>query len=276
MNIKLWIEKTVKKLSYCDNPKYEAELLLMHVTQCSPIDIFILNNIKISDIKLKCLTNLVHRRSLGEPMAYLTGEKEFWSLSLRVSYDTLIPRPDTEILVEKTIEKISNPYSSILDLGTGCGAIALALANTCPTWSITGIDNSKQALKIAKFNALKLKLHNIYFFYSNWFSHIYKKFDIIVSNPPYISINEIKNLKRDILFEPINALFSDKNGFADIELIIKTSFQYLLYNGWLLIEHGWKQKSIIQYLFQKYKFSDIQSYKDYGGNDRVTIGKKVK
>ncbi|CAL4320170.1 peptide chain release factor N(5)-glutamine methyltransferase [Buchnera aphidicola] len=276
MNIQKWIQKTSEKLSLCDNPKYEAEILLIYTSQHTYSDILTFNHIKMSAMQLKNLKNLVYRRSLGEPMAYLKGEKEFWSLSLRVSYDTLIPRPETEILVEQVLLKAQDKFSSILDLGTGSGNIALALASACKHFRITGIDNSKKALKIAKYNAVNLKLYNICFFYSDWFSCVKKKFHIIVSNPPYISIDESFLLKKDIFFEPFNALFSKNNGLADIEHIIKNSFHYLLYKGWLLVEHGWKQKLIIQHFFKKYNFHNITSHKDYGGNDRVTIGQKIK
>lgn len=276
MNIQKWIQKTAEKLSFCDNPKYEAEILLTYVSQYTRSHLLTSDYITVSKIQFQYLQDLVYRRSLGEPVAYLKGEKEFWSLSLSVSYDTLIPRPDTEILVEQVLLKASNKCSSILDLGTGCGNIALALASTCKNFKIMGVDNSKEALKIAQLNAKKLKFSNISFFYSNWFSHVRKKFNIIVSNPPYIGIDEISFLKKDIFFEPFNALFSHNNGLADIEYIIKNSFHYLFYEGWLLIEHGWQQKLKIQYFFKQYNFHNITSYKDYGGRDRVTIGQKIK
>lgn len=275
MNIQKWLKKTIKKLSNIENSKYEAEFLLSYVSKCTRSYIISSDIIQLSSIQMKHLNNLIYRRSLGEPIAYITGEKEFWSLSLNVSYDTLIPRPDTEILVEQALLKISKKFALILDLGTGCGAIALALGSICSTWSIIGIDKSKKAIKIAKLNALKLNLKNVSFFYSNWFSHINKKFDIIISNPPYVSKEEIKYLKKDILFEPFDAIVSDNNGFLDIELIIKKSSDYLFLGGWLLIEHGYQQKLKVQSFFKKYNFFEIQSYQDYGGNDRITMGRKM-
>ncbi|QCI22433.1 peptide chain release factor N(5)-glutamine methyltransferase, partial [Buchnera aphidicola] len=227
MNIKKWLNKSIKKLSFLDNPKYESELLLSYVSGCTRSFILTSDKIKLNRKQYKYLNYLVFRRSLGEPMAYITKEKEFWSLSLRVSYDTLIPRPDTEILVEQVISKIKDKYTSILDLGTGSGAIALALASMCHDWNIIGIDKSRKALKIARINAYKLNLKNVSFFFSDWFSHIYKKFDIIVSNPPYISKQEIRYLKKDIFFEPFEALISNNNGLLDIEHIIKKSNNYL-------------------------------------------------
>ncbi|QCI19750.1 MAG: peptide chain release factor N(5)-glutamine methyltransferase [Buchnera aphidicola (Brevicoryne brassicae)] len=274
MNIKNWLKKSIKILSYLDNPKYESEFLLSYVSGYPRSFILTSDKIKLSQKQYKHLNSLIYRRSLGEPMAYITKEKEFWSLSLYVSYDTLIPRPDTEVLVEQVISRITQKSASILDLGTGSGAIALALASTCSSWNIIGIDKSNKALEIARMNALKLNLRNVYFFFSDWFSHINKKFNIIVSNPPYISIKELKFLKKDIFFEPFDALISKNNGLSDIENIIKKASNYLFSEGWLLIEHGWRQKLKVQSLFKKYNFFNIKSYKDYGGNDRVTIGQK--
>ncbi|QCI21488.1 peptide chain release factor N(5)-glutamine methyltransferase [Buchnera aphidicola (Hyadaphis tataricae)] len=274
MNIKNWLNNAIKILSNVDEPKYECELLLSYVLGCARSFICVSENIKISKHQYNYLNFLIHRRSLGEPIAYIFKEKEFWSLSLTVSYDTLIPRPDTEILVEQAISKINSTHSSILDLGTGCGAISLALASTCSTWMINGIDKSEKALKIARINASKLNVKNVSFFFSDWFSSVNKKFNIIVSNPPYVSKKEFFFLKKDIFFEPFTSIISKKNGISDIQNIIKTAQKYLFSKGWLLIEHGSKQKIQVQKLFKRYNYVSITSYKDYGGNDRVTIGQK--
>ncbi|WAI11935.1 MAG: peptide chain release factor N(5)-glutamine methyltransferase [Buchnera aphidicola (Macrosiphum albifrons)] len=274
MNIKKWLKKSIKRLSSVDNPKYEAEFLLSYVSKCTRSFIISSDDIELTQKQYEYLNYLIYRRSLGEPIAYITKEKEFWSLSLCVSYDTLIPRPDTEILVEQVLSKIKSNSVLILDLGTGCGAISLALASMCSDWNIIGIDKSEKALTIARINANKLNIKNVTFFCSNWFSNINQKFNIIVSNPPYISNKEIIFFKKDIFFEPFDALISGNNGLSDIKNIVKNAENYLFRGGWLLIEHGWKQKLQVQYLFRKYNFVEIESYKDYGGNDRVTIGKK--
>ncbi|WP_343154404.1 peptide chain release factor N(5)-glutamine methyltransferase [Buchnera aphidicola (Aphis aurantii)] len=274
MKIYEWLEKTIKIFSHFDSPKYEAEILLSHVLKCSRSWMIAFDQVEINKLNQKTLKDLVDRRSKGEPMAYVLGKKDFWSLSLHVSQDTLIPRPDTEILVEKVLSQVNKNHKYILDLGTGCGAIGLALASVCSNFHITAVDNSDKAIKIAKANAIELNLNNIIFYYSDWFSHINRKFHIIVSNPPYISLKEMQFFKKNLIFEPINALVSKNNGLKDIELIIKEAKNYLFYKGWLFIEHGWKQKSSVQFLFEKYNFFNIKSYKDYGGNDRVTIGQK--
>ncbi|QCI24268.1 peptide chain release factor N(5)-glutamine methyltransferase [Buchnera aphidicola (Muscaphis stroyani)] len=273
MNIREWLNQTASKFYFIKNFQNESEILLSHVLKKNRIWIIVNDDFELDKRVIKYLDDLIFRRSLGEPIAYLTGKKEFWSLSLSVSCDTLIPRPDTEILVEQVLSKINKNCLNILDLGTGCGAIALALASVCSTLNIVGVDKSKKAIQIAKLNAFKLNLKHVSFFYSDWFSNIKKKFHIIISNPPYISFKEIKLLKKDIFFEPHKALFSSNNGLSDIEFIIKKSCNYLLKEGWLLIEHGWTQKLHVQHFFKKYNFIDIQSYKDYGGNDRVTAGK---
>ncbi|ALD15135.1 SAM-dependent methyltransferase [Buchnera aphidicola (Aphis glycines)] len=274
MKIYQWLTRTIKIFSHFEYPRFEAEILLSHVLKRSRSWIMAFDQEELNQLNQKILKNLVNRRWMGEPMAYILGKKDFWSLSLRVSPDTLIPRPDTEILIEKVLSKIDSNQIRILDLGTGCGNIALSLASVCSNFQITAVDNSNKAIKIAKTNALELSLKNVIFFYSDWFSHINKKFNIIVSNPPYISLKEMKIFQKNLVFEPVNALLSKNNGLQDIELIIKKSMNYLFYKGWLFIEHGWTQKLQVQYLFKKYNFFNIQSYKDYGGNDRVTIGQK--
>lgn len=275
MNIQHWINNSIKKLYFSDNPRYEARLLLSHVTKCTYTFIVQLDNIFLTNKQYQYLNNLIDRRSLGEPIAYIIEEKEFWSLSLYVSYDTLIPRPDTEILVEKALSKIYNHACDILDLGTGSGAIALALASTCTNCRIIGVDKSDKSLEVAKINASKFNLTNVVFYHSDWFSNINQKFNIIISNPPYISAKEIQSLQQDILFEPLDALIANEDGLSEIKNIIKMARYYLFFGGWLLIEHSWKQKLAVQDLFKKYNFSEVQSYQDYGGNDRVTIGKNI-
>lgn len=274
MKIKKWLEESIQKLSCVDYPKYEAEFLLSYVSKCTRSFIISSDDINLTQKQYQYLNDLIDRRSLGEPIAYIIEEKEFWSLSLCVSYDTLIPRPDTEILVEQVLNKIKKSDALILDLGVGCGAISLALASVCADWNIIGVDKSEKALAIAEINKMKLNFKNVSFFLSDWFSNVNQKFNIIVSNPPYISENEIRFFKKDIFFEPFEALISRNNGLLDIENIIKKAQHYLFCGGWLLIEHGWKQKLQVQYLFKKYNFFEIQTYLDYGGNDRVTVGKK--
>ncbi len=188
----------------------------------------------------------------------------------------LIPRVDTEIIIEQVLKKINNFSLKILDLGTGSGAIAIALSYECPKCYVIGIDNNFFSLMVAKKNALSLKLLNIFFLYSNWFSELHKKkFHIIVSNPPYLSFLDFKKLYSNLLYEPYFSLVSGNSGLEHIKYIIKQSPKFLYNNGWLFLEHDYKQTKIIQYFFKKYNFFSIKSYRDYNGYYRVTCGKYV-
>ncbi|WP_226856622.1 HemK/PrmC family methyltransferase [Buchnera aphidicola] len=164
MKIYQWLQKTIKIFSNFEYPRYEAEILLSHVLKRSRSWIIAFDETELNQFNQNQLKNFVNRRLSGEPMAYILGKKDFWSLSLRVSPDTLIPRPDTEILVETVLSKINKNQRYILDLGTGCGAIALALGSICSNFNITAVDNSNKAIKIAKINAIELSLNNIFFF----------------------------------------------------------------------------------------------------------------
>ncbi|WP_343152999.1 peptide chain release factor N(5)-glutamine methyltransferase [Buchnera aphidicola] len=219
---------------------------------------------------------MLNRRILCEPIAYLIKKKEFWSLPLTVSPFTFIPRPETEILIE-IIQSMFNNNSKfqILDLGTGSGAVALSLASILPNSYIIGVDNSHEAIKIAKINAEKLLIKNVFFKFSNWFSSLKNiSFNIIVSNPPYIDVEDFQNLESDIFFEPYSALVSSEKGYFDIKNIIQNSQKHLLNEGWLLIEHGSTQKKFINEFMKFNNFKNVHSYKDYQGFYRVTIGQK--
>ncbi len=212
-------------------------------------------------------------RSQGMPVAYIIGQKDFWSFTLEVTPDTLIPRPETEHLVEYALEKIPlTDKCQILDLGTGSGAIALAIASERHNAQLLATDFSQQTLKIAKKNAQALKLNNISFCQSSWFKNIpQQQFDIIVSNPPYIAENDPDleaNVRR---YEPAAALLSGSNGLADISEIIEQSQAYLKPGGWLLFEHGYKQAEAVQALFQSSKFIHISTLNDLNHLPRVTL-----
>lgn len=215
------------------------------------------------------------RRLQGEPMAYILGYREFFGLELMVTADTLIPRPDTETLVEAALAKLSqHANKAILDLGTGTGAIALAIAKHRKNTDVTAVDASAAALEIAKNNAHRLNIANVQFQASNWFDALeHQRFDIIVSNPPYIEQNNIHLKQGDLRFEPLSALASGVDGLDDIRHIISNCLVYLNPQGWLMLEHGYNQAEAVTDLMADIGLVDITSIQDLGGNDRVTIGK---
>ncbi|VFP79128.1 peptide chain release factor N(5)-glutamine methyltransferase [Buchnera aphidicola] len=272
MNVIEWLSCAEKKLFNSKTSKLDSKLLLCFVLKYSKKELFYNKKKKIKKNDLLVLNNLLYRRVLKEPIAYLIKKKEFWSLSFFVSPFVLIPRPDTEILVEQVLLKISSKTNTILDLGTGCGAIALSLASKHSKCNIIGVDNSLNALKVARYNSKKLNIKNVDFIYSNWFSHVpLRKFHIIVCNPPYLSIKDFYN-SSDLFFEPYSALVSGKNGIECIKYIIRNSFHYFVSEGWLYIEHCYKQAKIVKKLFKNNFFIKISSIKDYSNRNRVTFG----
>ncbi|QCI23199.1 peptide chain release factor N(5)-glutamine methyltransferase [Buchnera aphidicola] len=277
MNIEYWLNIAYIKLQSIGNisARLDSEVLLSYVLNKDISWLMCYGCYKLNSKDLKLANSLLMRRMCGEPIAYLVGKKEFWSLSLLVSNATLIPRSDTEILVEQTLMRVEkDSKKKILDLGTGCGCVALALASERETCCIIGVDCMQESLKIAKRNAKVLHLNNVIFFHSFWFSSVNEIFDVIVSNPPYVSLNEITSLDKSLSFEPLIALISTNNGLGSIKYIIKHSKKYLNDMGWLLIEHGWTQKISVQKLFKKYHFFNVMTYKDYSRNDRITVGQK--
>ena len=218
---------------------------------------------------------LLNRRIAGEPMAYIMGSREFYGLDLLVTPDTLIPRPDTETLVDAALAKIlDNPNQSILDLGTGTGAIALAVAKHRPKVYVVAVDASAAALEVAKKNAASLAITNVRLMLSDWFDALAgERFDLIVSNPPYIEQNDVHLTQGDVRFEPISALTSGADGLDDIRHIVADCLIYLKPQGWLLIEHGYNQADLVADLMAEAGLVSIQTIKDFGGNNRVTIAK---
>ncbi|HSI44436.1 MAG TPA: peptide chain release factor N(5)-glutamine methyltransferase [Methylotenera sp.] len=217
----------------------------------------------------------VLRRLRGEPIAYILGYREFYGMELIVTPATLIPRPDTETLVEAALAKLSKDKPHlVLDLGTGSGAIALAIAKNRPKTNLIATDASTAVLEIAKKNALHLKIPNVRFQKIDWFDGIQQeRFDIIVSNPPYIEENDAHLKQGDLRFEPISALASGTDGLDDIRNIIADCLIYLKPQGWLMLEHGYQQAEAVADLMADIGLVDIATLQDLGGNDRVTIGK---
>jgi release factor glutamine methyltransferase len=273
MTYQSWLRQAVARLSASDSPKRDAEILLSFVTGKNRTFLLAFAETALSADELAAAEDLLQRRALGEPIAYLTGIREFWSLPLQVSPATLIPRPDTERLVELALERLSDRPAEVLDLGTGTGAIALAIASEKPQCRVTGVDVRQDAVELANVNRLKLNINNVNFLHSDWFSALKgRRFDIIVSNPPYIDPADPHLNQGDVRFEPKSALAADNQGLADIMLIADQSRNYLNDGGWLIIEHGWQQGEAVRKIFNNYSFRSIITEKDYGGNERVTLG----
>ncbi len=236
--------------------------------------IFAHQDFELSEHGVQQLNQWLDQLVEGRPLAYITGQQLFWDLDLLVDHNTLIPRADTETVIELTMKLLADtPPGNILDLGTGSGALALALAKEFPGAHVTGIDQSLPALMIAKQNAERNQITNVQFIASDWFSNLDdEKYDLIVSNPPYIAADDehLNNLK----YEPTAALVSGQNGLADITRITEQAADYLTEHGLLVFEHGWQQKNSVQNIMNAAGFCNVASTKDLAGIDRVTYGYK--
>ena len=263
--------KQILKAAAIDTASLDANLLLSHVTSLSKVMLIAHDEDELSKEQEDKFFSLINKRKSGYPIAYILGYKEFFGLRLKVTEDTLIPRPDTETLVEKALA--FNPQGKVLDLGTGTGAIILALKSELKaSIDAYAVDLSKKALEVASFNSQKLNLP-VTFIQSNWFSKLGDlKFSMIVSNPPYIQKNDIHLTQTSLPFEPIQALTSDDDGLLDIKLICKEAKKHLENGAPLLIEHGFNQGEKVRAIFTEQGYKNVATIKDLGGNDRVTFG----
>jgi release factor glutamine methyltransferase len=262
--------------------KFEAQLLLLHALNKDRAWLIAHENTAVQNNVNEAFQTLLNRRLNGEPIAYILGYREFYGLHLKVTPDTLIPRPDTETLVEAALAKTSlrtlhsqdsHQQISILDLGTGTGAIALAIGKSCPQANIIAIDVNQATLNVATENAKSLNISNVQFILSDWLSALSdEKFDLIVSNPPYIEAEDTHLQQGDLRFEPLSALASGCDGLDDIRQIIDRAPQYLNTDGWLMLEHGYNQAEPVATLLKQAGFNKISHVLDLGGIKRVTIG----
>ncbi|AGR59058.1 MAG TPA: peptide chain release factor N(5)-glutamine methyltransferase [Salmonella bongori] len=276
MDFQHWLREAVNQLRDSDSPRRDAEILLEYVTGKGRTYIMAFGETPLTDAQQQQLEALLQRRKQGEPVAHLTGVREFWSLPLFVSPATLIPRPDTECLVEQALARLPAKKCHILDLGTGTGAIALALASERPDCDVTAVDRMPDAVALARRNAEHLAIRNVRILQSYWFSALPgQRFDMIVSNPPYIDAQDPHLAEGDVRFEPLSALVADANGMADIIHIIDHARQVLTPGGYLLLEHGWQQGDAVRAAFQQAGYSDVETCRDYGGNERVTCGRST-
>lgn len=255
--------------------RFEAQLLLQHLLNVNRAWLIAHENDRLSNEVQANFEQLTKRRADGEPIAYILGSREFYGLNLTVTPATLIPRPDTEILVDAALNKIpADTTLQILDLGTGTGAIALAIAQQRPQTQVTAVDASQAALEVAISNSQQLHISNIHFLLSDWFNNLKDTlFDVIVSNPPYIENSDVHLTQGDLRFEPTSALASGADGLDDIRRIIDSCLVHLKPQGWLMLEHGYNQAAAVKDLMTQTGLVNLETFKDLGGNDRVTIGK---
>jgi len=217
----------------------------------------------------------VQRRRKGEPVAYILGQQGFWNIDLEVATHTLIPRPETEMLVETALELLPGPIAHrLLDLGTGTGAIALSLAKERAQWNITAVDRVDEAVELAERNRQRLHLDNARVLSSHWFSAVEgERFDLILSNPPYIASNDPHLDEGDVRFEPSSALVSGTDGLDDLRVIVSQAPAHLQAGGWLLLEHGYDQGPAVRELLVQHGFEQIQTRRDLGDHERITFGR---
>ncbi|MDR0277041.1 MAG: peptide chain release factor N(5)-glutamine methyltransferase [Paucimonas sp.] len=216
----------------------------------------------------------LQRRRAGEPVAYILGQQGFWNLDLEVAPHTLIPRPETELLVETAMQLQPADQARVLDLGTGTGAIALALASERRQWQVTAVDRVDEAVALAERNRQRLQLDNVSVLASHWFSALDgQRFDVIISNPPYIAAEDPHLVAGDVRFEPSSALVAGHDGLDDLRQIIAEAPAHLVEGGWLLLEHGYDQAAAVRELLARHGFEQIESRLDLNAHERITLGR---
>ena len=267
------LNRATQKLNMLASPRLEAEALLAYLLNKDRSYLRGWPDKELTEQQQAQFTLLVERRYQNEPLAYITGQREFWSLTLNVTPATLIPRPETELLVEKALDHIPVESSwRIADLGTGSGAIALALASERRNCQLFATDISSAALKVATGNAQRLNLHNIHLCQGSWCEALPPLlFHMIVSNPPYIGENDPHLLEEGLLFEPHAALSPGGDSLAAIRTIIQQTKKLLCSPGWLLLEHGFDQGEAVRRLLSHCDYSGITTYQDLAGHERLTM-----
>ncbi|MBL3598966.1 MAG: peptide chain release factor N(5)-glutamine methyltransferase [gamma proteobacterium endosymbiont of Lamellibrachia anaximandri] len=277
-NIKQALEEAASSLSAHpdSSPQLEAAVLLCHLLEKPRSHLYTWPEKMLDSAQYQAYQALLQRRSRGEPIAYITGRREFWSLELEVTPETLIPRPDTELLVELALTHLpQKSHCRIADLGTGCGAIALAIASERPDCAVHATDRSSAALAVARKNGERLGFNNLHFHLGSWFEALPAddRFRLILSNPPYIPEEDPHLTQGDLSSEPREALAAGSDGLNDIRVIVSEAHCYLQPGGWLLLEHGFDQADAVRLLLQEAGLTEIQSHRDLAGHERITEGR---
>jgi len=277
-NLAATLKTATHSLQACsDTPRLDAELLICHVLGIPKTYFFTHPEQEVTDQQYAKLDTLLQQRMAGQPIAYIIGYRYFWDLKLKVTPDTLIPRPETEFLVETALELGEEAKGiDVIDLGTGSGAIALSLAKARPNWHITATDQSSSALEVAVENADANGVNRITFVESHWFDRLdeHNQYDLIVSNPPYVPEQAPHLQERGVRYEPRQALVSGADGLDAIRILIPESKKHLKQNGWLLLEHGFDQGEEVKTLFEAQGYKNVQQKQDLGGHTRITYGQK--
>lgn len=271
------IDQLLAHAAQIDSPtaQLDAELLLAFVLDQPRSYLYTWPEKTVTAAQAASYMALLARRQRGEPVAYLLGRQGFWTLDLAVAEHTLIPRADTELLVEAALQLAdADSALTVLDLGTGSGAVALAIASERPHWQVTGVDRIESAVALAQSNQRQLALINVQFLSSDWFSTLAEqRYDLILSNPPYIAEGDPHLAQGDVRFEPLSALVSGADGLDDIRVIIAQASSYLTARGWLLLEHGFEQASAVCELLEQAGFVDVSSQRDLAGHQRISLGR---
>ncbi|TDO12510.1 MULTISPECIES: peptide chain release factor N(5)-glutamine methyltransferase [Halomonas] len=276
------LARAARRLADAGSPsaRLDAEVLLCHVLDVDRTWLYTWGDRQAPSLERARFEALLAARAVGCPVAYLTGEREFWGLRLATSSHTLIPRPDTEQLVEAALAHAASPRGRLLDLGTGTGAIALAFASERPGWSVVGIDLSPEAVALARHNAERLAIGNVDFRVGDWFTGLdheesVERFTLIVSNPPYIAADDPHLARGDLRFEPRGALVAAEQGLADLRHLVVEARGHLVPGGWLLLEHGHGQGAAVREALADAGYGETATLRDIGGHDRVSLGRQV-